>query len=360
MRIVFMRALIIFLIIMAGAGAFIVRTYYFAGEFKSIQPHYNGECIAVHGMPGSEDITIDQRHGLAFISSYNRRLYKAGLEVQGAIFSLDYKGADHAPHALTTGFKSVFHPHGINLYQDPDGQTFIFAINHTKRGNSVEIFEYKGGRLEHLETIKNPLMISPNDILAVGRRKFYISNDHGSTTSPGRIIEDFIPLKRSHLLYYDGETMTIAAGEIGGANGIAMSADGRTLYLSATTEKAIKVFKRDINTGSLTYQLSIPLGSFPDNIEKNEEGILYVACMPKALTYMAHKKSNKPAPSQIFRVAKKGNNDYSVEEVYYDDGKNINAATVAAPFRDGMLLGASRDMRNHILICRDKTAKKNK
>lgn len=360
MKRMFIKALIVFLIILAGAGAFILRTYYFAGEFRSMHPHYNGECIAVYGIPGSEDITIDRRHGLAFISSYDRRLYKAGLEVRGAIFSLDYKGITHVPHALTTGFKSEFHPHGISLYQDPVGQTFIFAINHTRRGNSVEIFEYKGGRLEHLETLTNPSLISPNDILAVGRRKFYISNDHGSTTFPGRIIEDFIPLKRSHLLYYNGETMTIAAGGIGGANGIALSADGRTLYLSATTEKAIKVFKRDINTGGLTYQLSIPLGSFPDNIENNEECILYVACMPKALTYMVHKKSNTTAPSQIFRVAKKGGNDYSVEEVYCDDGKNINAATVAAPFRDGMLLGASRDMRNHILICRNKAAQRDK
>ncbi len=349
--------LIVFLIILIGAGALILRSYHFAGEFDSREPHYSGECSAVYGTPGSEDITIDRRHDIAFISSYDRRLYKAGLEARGAIFSLEYKEKNARPRELTGGYKSEFHPHGISLYRDPNGRTLLFAVNHTRSGNSIEIFEYKGGILEHLETITHPLLISPNDIHAVGRRAFYVSNEHGSTSSMGRIAERFIPLKRSFLLYYNEGAMSVAAKGIGLANGIATSADGRSLYLAATTEKAVKVFSRDIQSGGLVLKYDIPLGTFPDNIEIDTGGALFVACLSKALTYVKHTRDGKiSCPSQVMRITIKGDKDYTVEEIYFDEGKNINAATVAAPFEGGMILGPSKDLRNHVMICRDKLA----
>jgi arylesterase / paraoxonase len=348
------RLSLVVLIILAGAGAFTLRTYHYAGEFKSYEPHYNGECTAVPGMPGSEDITIDRRHGIAFVSSYDRWSYRAGAETRGAIYSLEYEGNTHVPRELTKGFKSEFHPHGISLYQDPYGRTLLFAVNHTKAGNSIEIFEYRGGVLNHRETISHPLLTAPNDILAVGPRAFYVSIEYGSASSVGRILERFIPLKRAPLLYFDGEAMSVAADGIGFANGIAMSADGKSLYLAATMEKAVRVYARDVQTGKLEYRYAIPLGSFPDNIEMDAEGALYAACLSKSLTYMKHSKNGTIAcPTQIMRIRIKGDNDYSVEEIYYDDGKNINAATVAAPFRGGMILGPSKDLRNHVLICRD-------
>jgi arylesterase / paraoxonase len=351
------RRLIILATVVVGVMAVAARTYYFAGEFTDVTSHYDGFCVGVNGIAGAEDATVDQRTGIAFISSYDRRRYRAGIETQGAIFAIDVHSKNIRPRKLTDSFNKEFHPHGISLYIDADGKTSLFVINHTREGSDVEIFNYSDGVLTHRESINNALMWRPNDIQAVGPRSFYVSNDHGSRSSLGRLFEDFIPLKNSYLLYFDGETMSYAATDIGQANGINISADGKKLYAAATTEKSILVFTRNTLSGALTPELKIPLPGFPDNIERDTFGRLYVAVMPKALTYMAHSNDgNKPAPTQVFRITPRGPDTYQIEEHFVDDGRIINAATVAAPFDGGMLLGPSKDNRNRVLLCRDQSS----
>jgi hypothetical protein len=69
----FFKAAIITVIVLAlVVGGLIVKTYYDAGEFKKINPHFNAECKAISGVLSSEDITIDLKTGLAFISSADR------------------------------------------------------------------------------------------------------------------------------------------------------------------------------------------------------------------------------------------------------------------------------------------------
>ena len=312
--------------------------------------------MAVSGIPGAEDATMLPGSSIALISSSDRLSLRAGLATQGAIFALDVNAKNPSLKNLTDDFKQELHPHGISLYATSDGKTLLFVINHRKNESFVEIFEYVNGLLEHRESISSPLMWRPNDLQAVGPRRFYVSNDHGSQTAIGRFIEDFMPLRNAYVLYFDGTTMAVAAKDIGRANGVNISGDGKTLYVAATTEKAIRIFARDIVTGVLTPGSTIPLGSFPDNIEVDDGGNLYVAVMPKALTYMEHSRdANLRAPTQILKVMLKqsGQNDYEVVERYVDDGRVINAATVAAPFRGGMLLGPSKDKRDLVMICRD-------
>ena len=69
--------LIVVVVIVVLIGAFTVKTYYWAGEFKTIKPHYAGTCARVDGLPGPEDIDIDLQTGLAFISAGDMRTYRA-------------------------------------------------------------------------------------------------------------------------------------------------------------------------------------------------------------------------------------------------------------------------------------------
>ena len=64
---------------------------YDAGEFKNIDPHFKGPCV-VHGVHGSEDITILSDH---------RWLTLAGTPVQGGIFSFDLNDPSPQPVNLT-------------------------------------------------------------------------------------------------------------------------------------------------------------------------------------------------------------------------------------------------------------------
>lgn len=347
------KALIAIFAILAFFTAFVVKTLYDAGQFKTIRQHYEGACIRVAGLPGPEDITIHPRTGIVFISSDDRRATRAGAPVQGAIYVLDLTEKGSAPKKLTAGFDKEFHPHGISLYLDGAGKTFLFVINHTKEGNFVEIFEYIGGALVHRESIEHPLMFSPNDLVAVGERSFYATNDHGFVSSSRRMLEDFLPLKRSFVIYYDGKEMRVVAKGFGYANGISVSADGKILYLAPSLDKAIHVFTRDIASGSLSPAYDIDIGTGPDNIELDATGALYVACHPKMLDFLAHSKDKgKNSPSQILRITAKDKGDYKIDEIYLNDGKQISAASVATPFSGGFLVGQVFD--DHILICNEK------
>lgn len=349
------KVIIAVLIIILVFAAFVVRTLIVGGQFKTIRPHYEGTCIRVDGLPGPEDITVHPRTGIAFISSDDRRATLAGKPVQGAIYALDLGVKRAIPRKLTAGFDRDFHPHGLSLYLDGGGKTFLFVINHAKTGHFVEIFEYTGGVLIQRESIVNPLMFSPNDLVAVGPRSFYVTNDHGFASRSWRMLEDFIPLKRSFVLYYDGKVMRVAAKGFGYANGINISADGKTLYLAATQDKAIHVFSRDVASGVLTPAYDIHLGTGPDNIELDAAGNLYVACHPKTLAFLAHAKDKtKLSPSQILKITSKGKDNNKVEEIYLNDGKEISASSVAAPFKGGFLVGQVFD--DHILVCTDKGA----
>lgn len=357
MKKMLMISLVVALIVVLVV-ALVVRTYYFAGEFMAIKPHYDGTCIRLDGLRGPEDITIDPKTGIAFISAGDMRMYRAGLPSQGDIYAFDFSAKGAVPKKLTAGFEKEFHPHGISLYRDPGTEKlYLLVVNHAvkspKDGHFVEIFEYVNGLLVHRETISHPLMFAPNDVLAIGPRSFYVSNDHGTADhSKARLLENFVPLGRSYVLYYDGKEMRMAAKDITVANGLAMSADGKTFYVAATLGKAVHVYDRDAASGRLTQSFKINLGSMPDNIELDAAGNIYAATRPKMLTSKKHDKDiNVLSPSQVKKVTIKGKDHYRVEEIYLNDGKEICSATVAAPFKGGMLLGQAK--ANHILICTD-------
>ena len=90
----------IFFAVALGIFSDIGVIMYDAGEFKNIDPHFKGPCVAVHGVPGPEDITI-LSNGIALISSDHRWLTLAGTPVQDGIFSFDLNDPSPQPVNLT-------------------------------------------------------------------------------------------------------------------------------------------------------------------------------------------------------------------------------------------------------------------
>jgi arylesterase / paraoxonase len=344
------KALIIIGVVVAIAAALVGKTLHDAGQFKTITPHCNCSCAKIEGLPGPEDITVDMKTGMAFISSDDRRATSAGRPLQGAVFGLDLNVEGAKPVNLTADFEKTFHPHGISLYKTEAGETLLFVINHTGDDHFVEIFEFRDQRLVHRESISHPLMFSPNDLVAVGPRSFYASNDHGSRSEWGRTLEDYLQLSRSYVVYFDGNDMKVAAKGFAYANGINVSPDGKKLYLATTIGRSLHVFARDIPTGKLTREFDISLNTGADNIEIDADGNLYIACHPKLLDFAGHAKDHqKPSPSQVLKIALTGTDPYHIEEIYIDDGNEISASSVAAPFDGGFLVG--QVFEDHILRC---------
>jgi arylesterase/paraoxonase len=331
--------------------AFVAVTMFDSGFFKTIQPHFEGTVQVMEGIPGPEDITIDQESGIAFISSDDRRATKAGKPVPGAIYALDLKDTAAIPYRISDGFTRDFHPHGISFLKTEDGKRLLFVINHAQQRHSVEIFAFDGKKLNHLESIRSSLMTSPNDLVAVGPRQFYISNDHGNTGGLGRRLEDYLRLAQSYVLYFDGTKAVKAAEGIAYANGVNLSADGRHLFVTATIGRKLLVYGRDVLSGKLMAEDEIACGTGVDNIELDTLGNLWVGCHPKMLAFVKHAGDvYKKSPSQVLKIQYTGKDNYQMKEIYLNDGTQLSGSSVAAVYQNQMLVGAVFDSK--ILLAR--------
>ncbi len=342
------KLIIITCIVVVAIAVFILKTIKDAGEFKTLTPHSGYSCVKVQNVPGPEDIAIDNSTGTAFVSSFNRREFMKGRLIQGAIFSYNLEGKPVLKN-LTSALKFDFYPHGISFFAAPDGKKYLFAINHRKEKNCVEIFEFKNSALIHTETVTGDLMISPNDIAAVGPRQFYFTNDHGSKSEFSRTIEDYLQLPRSNVVFFDGKQLRVAAGGFRLANGIWAAKDGKRLYVATTTGRKFYEYLRS-DDGSLTRVSESDMDSGCDNIDVDAGGTIRLASHPKLLTFVKHAENESNiSPSQILEIFKDGKSGYTCREAYLDSGKEISAASVASAYKNRILMGAV--FENFFLDC---------
>jgi len=343
-------AVVILTVVLLAAG-WIAHVLGALGVFKTIAPHFAGECTAITGVVGPEDITIHPVTGVAYISSADWRAAVQGKPANGAIYAYDLKAQTPQPLNLTPDASAWFHPHGISLYIDKSGQDALFVVNHQKGKNSIEIYDLKDGRLSHRKTISDPMLISPNDVVAVGRNRFYVSNDHRFGVGFMQTLEDFLQLKLSGVVYYNGSRFIEAAAGIGYANGINVSADGKILYLCSVTEGVLHSYNRDLASGKLTPRQEIELGTGLDNIEVDPAGGLWIGAHPQLLKFLQHAKdASKLSPSQVLHLIPLADGGYDIQEIYLNKGEEISASSVAAAYGERLLIGAVFDPK--FLDCR--------
>ena len=332
---------LILIVLVILIGWWLVDFIMDAGQFKSIQPHFSGACFEVAGISGPEDITIHQGKRIAYISSTDRWALEQGKPGQGAIFSYDLSKDHPKPVLMQHDFEGGFNPHGISLFVDKQGNERLFVVNHSKGRHSIEIFKLNNDTLVHLQTLQDPMMISPNDVVAVGLDQFYFTNDHGYADGALRTLEEYARLKRANLVYYDGRSYKEAASGFSYANGVNVSRDGKKLYLAATTEMTLYVFQRDIESGSLNQEAKIALDTGVDNIEIDANGDVWIGAHPQLLKFVGHAGDrSKLSPSQVLRIKQISNGDYAIEEIYLNNGKELSGSSVAAVMQNRFLIGA--------------------
>jgi arylesterase/paraoxonase len=218
----------------------------------------------------------------------------------------------------------------------------LFVINHQQSGRQVvEKFKWQNDSLEHIESIEDSLiMTSPNDLVAVDERRFYVTNDHYYMKGPQRVLEEYLQRAISYVNYYDGNTFRTVAEGIGYANGINQSPDGHYIFVAACTGRSIFVYKKD-EAGSLTKIEEINVGTGPDNIDFDEEGNLLVACHPQLLKFVAHAKDvKKHSPSQVLKIKFNGPDDFTVNEVLLNDGFTYSGSSIAVTYGNTLLIGS--------------------
>ena len=333
--------LITILILVLVVVGWLVDLLWSAGQFKTIAPHFAGQCTQVRGVKGAEDITLHPKTGVAFISACDRRAVVEGRPGKGGIYAYDLNTEMPRLVNLTPDASEDFQPHGISLFVGEEGNDSLFVINHEAGKHQIEIYDLENEKLVHRKTISDPMLISPNDLVAVGPEHFYVSNDHRFVSGFKRIIEDYARLSLSNVVYYDGSQFKEAASGFAYANGINVSADGKILYVCATTKRTLYIFDRDPSTGKISQREKIKLDNRLDNIEVDKEGGLWIGAHPQLLSFVKHSKDPSAlSPSQILHLTPKYNGGYNIEEAYLNAGDEISGSSVAVVRNDRMLIGS--------------------
>jgi arylesterase/paraoxonase len=265
----------------------------------------------------------------------------SGRAVPGAIWAYDLNAPGATPVNLTPRADARFQPHGISLWAGPDGRDALFVVNHPVEGDThaphaIEIFDLTEGGLLHRATLTDPLLVMPNDLVAVGLDRFYVTNTHAHPPGTMQTIETYLQLAGAQVIFYGPGGFRPAITDLVFPNGINASPDGKTLYVASTTGRDVRVYDRDPGSEALGFRRAIPLGSGADNIEVDAAGDLWIGAHPKLLRVEAHR--DDPAtlsPSQVLRVTPAGD----VAEMYLDDGSTISGSSVAAVRGNRMLIG---------------------
>jgi arylesterase/paraoxonase len=216
----------------------------------------------------------------------------------------------------------------------------------------IERFEWKNDSLTHLESIKDiKLMTSPNDVTAVGERLFYVTNDHGySEKGLGRTLEEYLQRKISYVNYFDGNSFKKVATRIAYANGINHSADYTKIFVASPTGGKVIVYNRDLITGNLTLSEEVDVRTGVDNIELDSAGSLWIGCHPQLLKFVAHAADpSKFSPSQVIKLTPDPQGKYQMEEVFLNDGTTYSGSTVAAVYKNKLLIGSV--FEKTLLVC---------
>jgi hypothetical protein len=305
-------------------------------------------CSVFENMPGTEDFdTLPAEDGstLFLISSDSRRPPQNPTQSKknGGIFFARWSGRGHAlpePYELPrlNRDEEAFHPHGISSYLF-EGKPYVAVVNHMNHPftHAIEVFQIKENGLLFQKRYLNKRIRSPNDIIALSPHEFYVSNDHLLQTF-AQYLEDILNLPTSGISHFRNDKWSHAAGNLRFANGLAASFTQDKFYATATRGKALHVYERNIETGTLTHQKRYPLASMPDNLLWENQTTLNLTGHLEPIAFLQHAFSESNiSPWDMSRFHTETGR---LETVFSHDGSTFSAGS-SALIKDGHLFAGT-------------------
>jgi hypothetical protein len=286
--------------------------------------------------------------GMTGISAAQGRLYAVDVRDFSCNEIFPYLGSS-APDEGRFGKQAPldplrFEPHGIDVAERPDGVNELYVVHHGWR-ESVEVFEVELGgvrpALRWIGAAELPGSAVGNDVAAVAGGGFVVSINvyqPDGTHSPEAGQETGGVLEWSPT---DGWS-TLPGAQINSANGVAISSDGRWVYIGGWHSRCIKRVGRGrspveadvVDTGLLT-----------DNLTWTSDGWLLAAGAfnTTAEEFIAGHFGQEPRlafPSRVLRVDP---DSLSFETVVEYGPATFGAATTGLQVGDEIWVGAARD-----------------
>lgn len=333
-----------------GAGGAAYWTLAQFNAFAPVERKSAGSCAPVTGISGASDLQIDPGAHRVFIAAGGRARPNApnGKARRGLIYAFNVDdpldGGDWADR--TRGRPAAFSPRGLYFYRD-DTTTRLFVVN--AAANAVELYDVSPqGRLKHVETISERRLTSPEDVVAVGPRAFYVTNNADSRRESllGRV---YFVLRAGagNVLFFDGQSWRVAAEGLRFAGGVTADAAGDEVYVAESAAGAVRRYRRDVTTNSLTPDGEVTIGAAPENLNMDRAGALWIAAQPKPLSLLGIVGGRPPSLVLRYDPAARGQ---EADHVYADDGKELSASSAAAGMDKTLVIGGLSDRK--FLICK--------
>ena len=339
------------LIILVGFVAYVMMT---TGFFRDIENKFDGKLVTKIDIPGAEDFALSREDEFLIISSDPRRHDENGNPGKGGLYYMDLSKDSYEPQLLTQNLGREIYPHGIHMIKLDSVKYRLFvinhvpkdasvAINHLEKNHYIEIFDFENGKLTFIEQKSDPLIKSPNDVVAIDAERFYFTNDHYSDSNFGRFREEYLAWPNTNVVYYNGSEYKIVDDGITYANGINFDKTNNRLFVASPRSFLTKVYNVK-DDGSLDHIEDIDCNTGVDNIEFGPAGELWIGCHPNLLHFAEYAAGRqKKSPSEIIKIDYRGKGDYDLETVYMSDGSDMSASTVASVHNDLIFVGNVMD-----------------
>jgi arylesterase/paraoxonase len=342
------KVIITTITIIVAIGLYAFHIFNSTGFFREIENSFTGKIYKSVSIPGAEDMQISYEDNFIVISSDDRASRRDGNAQQGNLYYINLNDTSFTPIQLTTNLPFTFYPHGISMVKIDSSNYKVYAINHVKGEHSIEVFNLQKDSLTYIETIKDKSFVSPNDIVAIDKNRYYFTNDHGYTKGFMKLVEEYLGFAFSDVMYYDGNEFKQVAKDIAYANGINYDQERELMFVASPRSFTVKVYQVD-GDGNLVFLEDINTGTGVDNIEFDASGKIWIGSHPSLLTFASFSKGSRTsAPSEIITIDYRGEGDYDFETVFLDKGQVISSSTVASVFNNFVFIGSVLD--DHFVI----------
>ena len=83
-----------------------------------------------------------------------------------------------------------------------------------------------------------------------------------------------------------------------------------------------------------------------DNIHVDDEDNLWIAAHPKVLKFIGHAKDSiNKSPSQVFKLTPASGTNYTIEEIYLNEGEQLSGSSVAVHYKSDLFVGVVFDYK---------------
>lgn len=269
-------------------------------------------------------------------------------------------------------FKGPFVTHGIDVIEDPEQSdaVYLFAVNHLpnpayleagpeaaqadipKARSQIELFRHvlQSDTVQHVRSIRHPLIQTPNDIYAASPSSLYITNDHFYREGILRLIEDIMPAAKwstvIHVQLSDLNTADATAGldasvaldNIWNNNGLGHGRNEQEVIISSALGGRLFLARPDPDTHTLAINTTIQFDTVTDNPSyyadpyrsdvDDKSGFVVAGVSQGFRLPHTSKDPNAKDPCQVWYARRVGDT-WEKKLLFEDDSSRIRSAATA-------------------------------